>query len=56
MRFSGTGLEWAAASPLGLLVYALDDDLIFDPLDLDEEVPHTGAFGLHWGGDSFDVM
>jgi periodic tryptophan protein 2 len=49
VRFSGTGLEWAAASPLGLLVYALDDDLIFDPLDLDEEVRRdTGRERPHW--------
>jgi hypothetical protein len=38
VRFSPTGREWAAASPEGLLVYGLDEDLIFDPLDLDEAI------------------
>ena len=36
VRFSPTGREWAAATPQGLLVYALEEDMIFNPLELDE--------------------
>jgi hypothetical protein len=38
VRFSPTGGQWAAASTQGLLIYALDDALVFDPLDLDLDV------------------
>ena len=34
VRFSPTGRAWAAASTEGLLVYALDESLAFDPFDL----------------------
>jgi periodic tryptophan protein 2 len=36
VRFSPTGREWAAATPQGLMVYALEEDMIFNPLELDE--------------------
>jgi len=34
VRFSPTGRAWAAASTEGLLIYSLDDTVIFDPFDL----------------------
>lgn len=34
VRFSPTGLQFAAASTEGLLLYSLDDALIFDPAEL----------------------
>ena len=36
VRFSPTGREWAAATPQGLLVYGLEEDMVFNPLELDE--------------------
>ncbi|GAA6002410.1 hypothetical protein JCM10207_001106 [Rhodosporidiobolus poonsookiae] len=38
VRFSPTGRAWAAASTEGLLVYSLDDDLTFDPFELDVDI------------------
>ncbi|KAI5123252.1 hypothetical protein M0805_001341 [Coniferiporia weirii] len=38
VRFSPTGTSWAAASTEGLLLYALDEALTFDPFDLDMEL------------------
>ncbi|THH32799.1 hypothetical protein EUX98_g1385 [Antrodiella citrinella] len=35
VRFSPTGRAWAAASTEGLLIYSVDDTLVFDPFDLD---------------------
>ncbi|KAJ6627887.1 WD40-repeat-containing domain protein [Mycena sp. CBHHK59/15] len=34
VRFSPTGRAWAAASTEGLLIYSLDDTVLFDPFDL----------------------
>jgi periodic tryptophan protein 2 len=36
--FSPTGRSWAAATTEGLLIYALDETLTFDPFDLDEDI------------------
>jgi periodic tryptophan protein 2 len=36
--FSPTGREWSAVSWEGLHVYSLDDDMIFDPISLAEDV------------------
>lgn len=42
VRFSPTGLQWAAACAEGLLIYSLDDAMHFDPTDLDLDVlPET---------------
>jgi periodic tryptophan protein 2 len=42
IRFSPTGLAWAAASTEGLLIYSVDDGLSFDPFDLSIELtPQT---------------
>lgn len=38
VAFSMTGREWAAVSNEGLHVYCLDDDMIFDPVSLTEEI------------------
>ncbi|RHY31289.1 hypothetical protein DYB32_003624 [Aphanomyces invadans] len=36
--FSPTGRSWAAATTEGLLIYSLDETLVFDPFDLDEDI------------------
>lgn len=36
--FSPTGRAWAAATTEGLLIYALDETLTFDPFELDEDI------------------
>jgi periodic tryptophan protein 2 len=35
VRFSPTGRSWAAASTEGLLIYSVDEDIAFDPFELD---------------------
>ncbi|CAG8482711.1 6342_t:CDS:2 [Diversispora eburnea] len=41
IKFSPTGRSWAAASTEGLLIYSLDEMLIFDPFDLEIEITPT---------------
>lgn len=43
IKFSPTGLSWAAATTEGLLVYALDRGVVFDPLNLSIEVTPKAA-------------
>jgi periodic tryptophan protein 2 len=38
VAFASTGREWAAVSGEGLHVYSLDDDMIFDPISLTENI------------------
>jgi len=38
VAFSPTGRQWAAATTEGLMVYSLDEALVFDPTDLDVDV------------------
>jgi periodic tryptophan protein 2 len=38
VAFSATGREWAAVSGEGLHVYSLDDEMVFDPIFLTENV------------------
>ncbi|KAI8815859.1 WD40-repeat-containing domain protein [Fimicolochytrium jonesii] len=38
VRFSPTGRSWAAASTEGLIVYSLDEQLLFDPFDLEMDI------------------
>ena len=38
VALSPTGRCWAAATTEGLLLYSLDDGLVFDPTDLTEEL------------------
>lgn len=35
VRFSPTGRSWAAASTEGLLIYSIDEEVLFDPFELD---------------------
>lgn len=53
VKFSPAGDAWAAASSQGLLVYALDASLAFDPFDLAEDVtPASIRYALageEWG-------
>ncbi|KAJ3217190.1 hypothetical protein HDU67_008319 [Dinochytrium kinnereticum] len=42
VRFSPSGRTWAAASTEGLLIYSLDDAILFDPYDLQIDItPET---------------
>ena len=38
VRFAPSGRGWAAASVEGLLIYALDAELAFDPMELGIEI------------------
>lgn len=38
VRFSPTGRAWAAATTDGLLIYSLDDAILFDPFDLETDI------------------
>ncbi|KAL0096596.1 WD40 repeat-like protein [Phycomyces blakesleeanus] len=38
VRFSPTGRAWAAATTDGLLIYSLDDSIMFDPFDLEIDI------------------
>ncbi|KAJ3417297.1 hypothetical protein HDV05_005753 [Chytridiales sp. JEL 0842] len=38
VRFSPTGRTWSAASTEGLLVYSLDETIMFDPFDLEIDI------------------
>lgn len=49
VRFSSTGREWAAISMEGLHVYSLDEDMVFDPMDLTEEMT-PAAVKAHLSG------
>ncbi|XP_055678283.1 periodic tryptophan protein 2 homolog [Lutzomyia longipalpis] len=46
VRFSPTGLTWAAACTEGLMVYSLDKGLVFDPYHLSQEVTPRAARDL----------
>eukprot|EP00466_Bigelowiella_natans_P010548 jgi/Bigna1/87845/estExt_fgenesh1_pg.C_250009 len=43
VKFSPDGRQWAAASTEGLMIYSLDQNLYFDPQDLDMEVTPENA-------------
>jgi periodic tryptophan protein 2 len=38
VKFCPTGRSWAAASTEGLLIYSLDDTLVFDPFELEMDI------------------
>ena len=38
IQFSPTGRAWAATSTEGLVIYSLDETLVFDPFDLDIDI------------------
>jgi periodic tryptophan protein 2 len=43
VSLSPTGRSWAAATTEGLLLYSLDEGLVFDPTDLAEDVTPAAA-------------
>lgn len=49
VRFAPTGMQWSAATNEGLLVYALDEEMIFDPTDLGQFTARTQR-GCGWCG------
>ncbi|KAJ2808159.1 U3 snoRNP protein [Coemansia guatemalensis] len=51
IKFSPTGRQWAAASTEGLLIYSLDETLVFDPYELDEDVTPDTIRGLARKGE-----
>lgn len=38
LHISPTGRSWVAATTEGVLVYSMDDNMVFDPTDLDIDV------------------
>ena len=44
VTLSPTGQTWAAATTEGLLLYSLDQGLVFDPTDLTEDVTPAAAY------------
>jgi periodic tryptophan protein 2 len=57
VAFSSTGREWAAVSNEGLHVYSLDDDMIFDPISLTEEItPGAVRANLRTGKHSIALL
>lgn len=51
------GRAWAAASTEGLLIYSLDEGVVFDPYDLSEDVTPEGvAKALEEGNFSAALM
>jgi periodic tryptophan protein 2 len=57
VAFSSTGREWAAVSNEGLHVYSLDDDMIFDPIALTEEItPGSVQSNLRSGNHSVALL
>ena len=41
VSFAPSGLQWAAATTEGLLTFALDEELVFDPTDLSQSLTPT---------------
>ena len=44
VTLSPTGQTWAAATTEGLLLYSLDQGLVFDPADLAEDITPGAAY------------
>lgn len=44
VQFSPTGRAWAAATTEGIIIYSLDESLMFDPIDLDIDITPTTIF------------
>lgn len=51
VAFSSTGREWSAVSGEGLHVYSLDEDMVFDPISLTEDVTPAAIESKLFGGD-----
>lgn len=56
VAFSPTGRSFCAATTEGLLVYSLDANSIFDPVDLDMDVTPEAALALLKSGPKRDVL
>ena len=56
IRFSPTGTGWAAASTEGLLLYSLNETLVFDPFDLDIELTPSSVRDAIARGDSLVAL
>ena len=54
VQFSPTGLAFAVASTEGLLVYGIDDSLVFDPFELGEDVTPAAAASALESGEGVD--
>lgn len=56
VRFSPTGRSWAAASTEGLLIYSLDETIMFDPFDLDLELTPQSLLTLLANGEHLKAL
>ncbi|KAJ1947304.1 U3 snoRNP protein [Kickxella alabastrina] len=56
VKFSPTGRQWAAASTEGLLIYSLDETMVFDPYELDEDVTPDTIRDLSRKGDHLRAL
>lgn len=54
--FSPTANAFAAASTEGLLVYSVDDSMIFDPIDLDIDVTPENTIGCLMDGEYLNAL
>lgn len=54
VSFSSSGREWALVSNEGLHIYSLDDEMIFDPISLTEEIT-PGAVQIHLSTGNYAV-
>jgi periodic tryptophan protein 2 len=52
VRFSPTGREWGVASTQGLQIYALDEGLLFSPVELDQAITPQNIYSAI-GNDSY---
>ena len=50
LAFSSTGREWAVVSGEGLHIYSLDDEMIFDPIQLTESITPAAVVGKAQSG------
>ena len=59
LHISPTGRSWVAATTEGVVVYSMDDNMIFDPTDLDmdvtPEVKHVVSCASHFLCNMYDV-
>ncbi|KAI9304687.1 WD40 repeat-like protein [Cunninghamella echinulata] len=57
VKFSPTGRSWAAATTDGLLIYSLDDTILFDPYDLEIDItPESVLETLQLDGDYLKAL
>lgn len=54
VAFASTGREWAAVTTEGLHIYSLDDEMIFDPISLTEEIT-PGAVQSNLSAENYSV-